>query len=154
MESVNVQDKKDIKYLVGMTGVVKKKLKVDKATLTGKLNETDFQKIKEPVPHLRFGENIMIQAPLPQPILKVNLMVDIEFLKMTGLRLPSTKRTKSVPIKLTADTGAQVTACNVDKLPMLGLRRKDLLSTTVGLECANKEDANVLGVFIGCTFNA
>ena len=32
---------------------------------------------------------------------------------------------------------------------MLGLRRKDLLSTAVGLECANKEDANVLGVFIG-----
>ena len=76
-------------------------------------------------------------------------MVDIEFQKKTGLRLPPTKRIRSVPIKLTADTGAQVTACNVDKLPMLGLRRKDLLSTTVGLECANKEDANVLGVFIG-----
>ena len=56
---------------------------------------------------------------------------------------------KSVPIKLTADSGAQVTACNVDKLPLLGLRRKDLLSTVVGLECANKENVNVLGVFIG-----
>ena len=87
-----MQEKKDIKYLVGMTGVVKKKLKVDKATLTGKLKETDFQKIKEPVPHLRFGEDIMIQAPLPQPVLKVNLMVDMEFHKMAGLRLPSTKR--------------------------------------------------------------
>ena len=32
---------------------------------------------------------------------------------------------------------------------LLGLRRKDLLSTAVGLECANREDANVLGVFIG-----
>ena len=53
-----------------------------------------------------------------------------------------------MPIRLTADTGAQVTACNVDKLPMLGLRKKDLLSTTVGLECANKEYANVL-VFVG-----
>ena len=42
-----------------------------------------------------------------------------------------------------------MTACNVDKLSLLGLRRKDLLSTAVGLECANKEDANVLRVFIG-----
>ena len=92
---------------------------------------------------MRFGENIMIQEPLPQFVLKANLMVDIEFQKLTGLGLPSTKRIRSVPIRLTADTGAQVTACNVDKLSMLGLRRKDLLSTTVGLECANKEDANV-----------
>ena len=41
-------------------------------------------------------------------------MVDIEFHKKTGLRLPATKRIGSVPIKLTADSGAQVTACNVD----------------------------------------
>ena len=34
----------------------------------------------------------------------------------------------------------------MDRLPLLGLRRKDLLSTVVGLECANKEDANVLGL--------
>ena len=54
-----------------------------------------------------------------------------------------------MPMKLTADSRAQVTACNVDKLSLLGLRRKDLLSTAVGLKCANKEDANVLGVFIG-----
>ena len=45
-----------------------------------------------------------------------------------------TKRVRSVPMKLTADSGAQVTACNVDKLSLLGLRRKDLLSTAVGLE--------------------
>ena len=31
-----------MKYLVGMTVVVEKKLMVDKATLTGKLKETDF----------------------------------------------------------------------------------------------------------------
>ena len=65
------------------------------------------------------------------------------------MRSPAKGRIRSVPIKLTADSGAQVTACNVDKLQRLGLRRKDLLSTAVGLECANKEDANVLGVFIG-----
>ena len=68
---------------------------------------------------------------------------------MMGLRVPSVKKAKSVSMKLTADSGAQVTACNVDRLPLLGLRRKDLLSTAVGLECANKADANVLGVFIG-----
>ena len=85
----------------------------------------------------------------PLPVLRVNLMVSIEFYKMTGLRSPPTTRIKSVPIKLTADSGAQVTACNVDKLPLLGLKKKDLLTTAVGLECANKEDANVLGVFFG-----
>ena len=90
----------------------------------------------------------MIQAPLPQFVLKVNLMLTLSFQKLTGLRLPFTKRVRSVPIRLTADTGAQVTACNVDKLPKLGLRRKDLLSTSLGLECSNKEDANVL-VFVG-----
>ena len=37
----------------------------------------------------------------------------------------------------------------MDKLPLLYLGRKDLLSTAVGLECANKGDANVLGVFFG-----
>ena len=42
-----------------------------------------------------------------------------------------------------------MTTCNVDKLCLLGLKKKDLLSTAVGLECANKEDANVLGVFVG-----
>ena len=45
-----------------------------------------------------------------------------------------------VSMKLTADSGAQVTACNVDKLSLLGLRWKDLLSTASGLECAHKED--------------
>merc|ERR1711888_105772 len=119
-----------------------------KATLQGGLKAHGLE-IKEPVPHLRFGEKVVIGAPLPQPVLKVTLMVDMEFYKRTGLRLPSVKTVKSVPIKLTADSGAQVTACNVDKLSLLGLKKKDLLSTAVGLECANKEDANVLGVFIG-----
>ena len=133
---------------LGMTGVIKKKVVVNEA-MTGMLKKTDIPKIKEPVPHLRFGEDIMIKAPLPQPVLLVSLMVDINFYKQMGLRAPPTKKIQSVPMKLTADSGAQVTACNVDKLSLLGLRRKDLLSTMVGLECANKEDANVLGVFIG-----
>ena len=149
VESGKVQEKKDMMCSLGMTGVAKKMMRVDKATLVGKLTEADLTKIKEPVPHFRFAENIMIQAPLPQPVLKVHLMVDIEFHKITGLRLPSTRRIKSVPLKLTADSGAQVTACNVDKLSLLGLRRKDLLSTAVGLECVNKGDANVLEVFFG-----
>ena len=68
-----------------------------------------------------FGKKIMIGAPLPQPVIKVTLMVDMEFYKMTGLRSSPVKKVKSVPIKLTADSGAQVTACNVDKLSLLGL---------------------------------
>ena len=39
-----------------------------------------------------------------------------------------------MPIKLTADSGAQVTACNVNKLSLLGLKRKDLLSGVGGDE--------------------
>ena len=148
VDLVKVQEK-DMVCTVGITGVATKKVKVNKATFTGRLIEAGFQKIKEPVPHLRLGENILVQAPLPQPALKVDLMVDTEFHRRTGLRLPRTKRVRSVPMKFTADSGAQVTACNVDKLSLLGLRRKDLLSTAVGLECANKEDANVPGVFIG-----
>ena len=92
---------------------------------------------------MRFG------APLPQPVLKVTLVVDMEYYKMMELRLPSAKKVGSVPMKLAADLGGQVTAYNVNKLSLLGLRRKDLLSTAVGLECANKEDAILLGVFIG-----
>ena len=88
---------------VGMTGVVQRQ--------QGGLKEARFPEIKEPVPHLRFGEKIM---PLPQPVLKDNLLVDIEFHKKKGLRLPATKRIRSVPIKLTADSGAEGTACNVD----------------------------------------
>ena len=148
MNSVNVQ-KKDMVCSVGMTVVAKEKVKDDEASLAGKLKQPGFSKIREPIPHLRFGENIMIGAPLPPPVVKVNLMVDIEFYRMARLRLPSTQKNKSVPIKLTADSGAQVTTCNVDKLCLLGLKKKDLLSTAVGLECANKEDANVLGVFVG-----
>ena len=100
---MKVQEKKDMVCTVGITGVATKNVRVDKATLTGRLKEADFPKIKEPVPHLRFGENVMIQAPLSQPVLKVDLMVDIEFHRRTGLRSPSTKRIRSVPMKLTAD---------------------------------------------------
>ena len=89
VDLVKVQEKKDMVCSVGMTRVVKKL--PNKATLQGSL--------EEPVPHLRFGEKIMIGAPLPQPVLKVNLVVDMEYYKMTGLRLPSAKKVRSVPIK-------------------------------------------------------
>ena len=36
--------------------------------------------------------------------------------------MPPTKKIRSVPIELTADSGAQVTTCNVDKLALLGWR--------------------------------
>ena len=140
---------KDMVCSVGMTGVVKSQVLPNKTTLQGGLKEAKFLGIKEPVPHLRFGKKVMVGAPLPQPVLSVTLVVDIEYYKMTGLRLPSAKKVRSVPMKLSADSGAQVTACYVDKLSLLGLRKRDLLSTAVGLECANKEDANVLGVFVG-----
>ena len=148
VDLVKVQEK-DMVCSVGMTGVVKRQVLRDEATLQGGLKEAKFPRIKEPVPHLRFGKNVMVGAPLPQPVLSVTLVVDMEYYKMTGLRLLSAKKFRSVPIKLTADSGARVTACNVDKLSLLGLRKRDLLSTAVGLECANKEDSNVLGVFIG-----
>ena len=148
MDLVKVQGK-DMVCSVGMTGVVKKQVPHNMDILQGGLKEAQFPEIKKPVPHLRFSEKVLIEAPLPQPVLRVTLMVDMDFYKKTGLRLPSVKTVKSVPMKLTADSGAQVTACNVDKLSLLGLKKKDLLSTVVGLECAKKEDTNVLGVFIG-----
>ena len=135
MNSVNVQGRKDMVCSLGMTRVVKSNVKYSSAE---KLRQTGIFKIKEPVPHLRFGKDIKIQAPLPQPVLKVNLVVDTEFYEMMKIRSPSTKQMRSVSIKLTADSGAQVTTCNMDKLPLLGLKKKDLLSTAVGLECANK----------------
>ena len=65
-------------------------------------------------------------------------MVDVEIHRMSGLRLPqSTEKIRTVLMKLTVDSGAQVTACNVS---LLGLRQRNLLSTAVGLECANMED--------------
>ena len=45
---------------VGMTGVVQRQ--------QGSLKEARLPEIKEPVPHLRFGEKIMVGAPLPQPV--------------------------------------------------------------------------------------
>ena len=81
VESVKVQVVKDMVCSVGMTGVATKQLRVDSATLTGQLEDLG---IKEPIPHLRFGESVRIQEPLPQPVLKVNLMVDTEFHRKTG----------------------------------------------------------------------
>ena len=104
MDSVDVQEK-EVVCKLGMTGVIKKEVMVNEATLTGRLKKDDFPKIREPVPQLRFGEDIKIQAPLPQPILRVNLMVNIEFYKMTELRSPPMTRIKSALIKLTADSG-------------------------------------------------
>ena len=51
---------------MGMTGVVKKFS--NETTLQGGLKGAHFPDIKEPVPHLRFGEKIMVGAPLPQPV--------------------------------------------------------------------------------------
>ena len=59
MNSVNVQ-KKDMVCSVGMTVVAKEKVKVDEASLAGKLKQPGFSKIREPIPHLRFGENIIL----------------------------------------------------------------------------------------------
>ena len=148
MESVKVQRKSTICSL-GATRVTKTEGQRDRASVAGKVNYKEVPRLEEPIPHIRFGEKVTIGSPLPQPALVVKVTVDPDFYKMAGLRVPSAKNLKPVKIKLTTDTGAQVVTCNVDKLPGLGLRRKDLLSTTVGLECANKMDANVLGVFFG-----
>merc|ERR1711954_379869 len=134
---------------LGATKVARTKGQVDRASMAGRVNCMEVPRLEEPIPHIQFGEKVTIGLPLPQPVLVVKVTVDPDFYKMAGLRVPSTKNLKPVKMKLTTDTGAQVVTCNVDKLPGLGLRRKDLISTTVGLECANKMDANVLGVFFG-----
>ena len=67
---VKVQER-DMVCSVGMSGVIKRQ-----AALQGDQKEANYPEIKEPVPHLRFGEKIRIGAPLPQPALKVTLVVD------------------------------------------------------------------------------
>ena len=118
MDSVKVQEK-DMLCSVGMTGVFEKQTLHGKAAVRGGLKGAQYLEIREPIPHLRVDKDIMIGAPLPQPVLAVTLVVDMEFYKMMGLRVPSVKKAKSVSMKLTADSGAQVTACNVDRFHCL-----------------------------------
>ena len=54
--------------------------------------------------NLRFDKDIMVGATLPQPVLTVTLVVDMEFYKMMGLRVPSVKKATPVSMKLTADS--------------------------------------------------
>jgi len=123
---------KDMVCSLGTTRVVKAEGQVDRISVVGSVNCTDVPKLKEPVPHIQFGKKAVIGSPLPQPVLVVKVTVDPEFYKMAGLRVPSAKNLKSVKMKmkLTADTGAQVVTCNVDKLSGLGLRRKDQASVS------------------------
>ena len=67
---MGIQVKKEVVCKLGMTGVVKKKVMVKEATFTKKLKKVNFPRIREPIPHLRFGEDVKIQAPLPQPVLR------------------------------------------------------------------------------------
>ena len=53
---MKVLEKKDMACTVGVTPV---KVKVEKATLTEKINEAGFPRVKEPVPHLRFGDSTL-----------------------------------------------------------------------------------------------
>ena len=73
MDLVKVQEK-DMVCSVGLTGVVKKQVLHGKAAVQGGLEGAHCLEIKEPVPHLRFGEEIMIGAPLPQPVLTVTVL--------------------------------------------------------------------------------
>ena len=58
---------------------------------------------------MRFGKNIVIQAPLSQPVLKVDLMVDMEFHKMTGPEVTIDKETQFGSNKVDSRLGC---SCN------------------------------------------
>ena len=75
VDSVKVQEK-DMVCSVGMTGVVEEQTLHGKAAVRGGLKGAKCLEIREPIPHLRFDEDIMIGAPLPQPVLTVTMVVD------------------------------------------------------------------------------
>ena len=114
-------------------------------------------KLSEPIPHLELiGQTFEISQPAKQPKLIVTVQVDVEAYRDTGLsyklnrKWHSGKGGQNPPeVSLTADTGAQVICCGRDKLKKIGLSEKNLLKTSTGLECANSQDANVLGTFFG-----
>lgn len=114
-------------------------------------------KLSEPIPHLELvGQTFKISRPAKQPKLVVTMQIDAQAYRDTGLDFKINRKwhrmdgDQSPPeVSLTADTGAQVTCCGSDKLRQMGLAAKNLLKTSTGLECANSQDANVMGAFFG-----
>ena len=74
MDLVKVQARMDMVCSVGMTKVVKKL--PNEATLQGGLKEAAFPQIREPVPHLSFGMEVKIGAPLSQPVFLANQQIN------------------------------------------------------------------------------
>ena len=112
----------------------------------------------QPVPHmLEENGHMVVKMPRSHPGLKVQVKVNVEMYKRTGLplRMRRTSMTRKgkilqIPkIELLCDTGAQVDCINRRKLRALGLKEDQLLSPAVAIECANESPAGVLGVFFG-----
>ena len=112
----------------------------------------------QPVPHmLEENGHMVVKMPRSHPGLKVQVRVNVEMYKKTGLplRMGRTSMTKKgkilqIPtIELLCDTGAQVDCISRKKLCALGLKEDQLLSPAVAIGCANESPAEVLGVFFG-----
>ena len=103
------------------------------------------------------GGTLVEGMPRAHPTLRVQLRVDVEKYKTMGISLKLGRshmskkgRLFQTPkLDLLCDTGAQVDCISRRKLKMLGLGEDQLRKPQVSLDCANKTEAEVLGVFFG-----
>ena len=114
--------------------------------------------VNKAIPHMMDVGGTLVEAmPRAHPTLRVQLRVDVETYRKLGIPLILGKshmskkgRLFQTPrLELLCDTGAQVDCISRRKLKMLGLREDQLRMPQVSLDCANKTEAEVLGVFFG-----
>ena len=115
--------------------------------------------VNKPIPHMMDVEGTMVEAmPRAHPTLMVELKVDVDTYEKLGIPLmlgrshmsKKNKKLLQTPrLKLLCDTGAQVDCVSRKKLKLLGLGEDQLRKPQVSLDCANKTEAEVLGVFFG-----
>merc|ERR1711895_105966 len=92
---------------------------------------------------------MVVAMPRAHPGVRVQVEVNTDMYKRTGLPLKMGKLLQIPKVQLLCDTGAQVDCLNKRKLHALGLVENQLLSPEVVVGCANESPAGVLGVFFG-----
>ena len=99
----------------------------------------------------------MVAMPSAHPLIRVQIKVDIGTYTRLGIslklrRLHMSKKGKLLhtpKLELLCDTGAQVDCISRKTLLSLGLGKDQLRKPQILLDCANKTEAEVLGVFFG-----
>ena len=113
---------------------------------------------ERPIPHMMDVGGTMVEAmPRAHPTMRVQLKVDVGTYRELGIPLKLNRshmskkgRMLQTPkVELLCDTGAQVDCLGRKKLKLLGLAEDQLRKPRVLLDCANKTEADVVGVFFG-----